>query len=61
MGWEGGGLRDLAYADGVCLLAENVEDMRRFTEALVEEADKVGLKVSTNRTEILKIRNADVS
>ena len=62
MEWVGGRrLRDLAYADDVCLLSENVEDMRRLPEALVEEAGKVGVKVNTNMTGIMKNRTTDAS
>ena len=36
-------LRDLAYADDICPLADDMADMRRMTEAVVCEAAKVGL------------------
>ena len=52
-------LQDAVYADDIFLLAENLEDIRRLTEALVEEAGKVGLKVNTNKTNIKKIMTDD--
>ena len=62
MEWVGGGrLRDLAYADDICLLTENLEELRRLSEALMEEAGNVGLKVNTNKTEIIKVRTEDTS
>ena len=54
-------LRDLAYADDICLLADDLADMRRMTEAVVCEAAKVGLRVNTRKTEIMKIRTEDES
>ena len=52
-------LRNLAYADDICLLAEDMADMRRMTEAVVSEAAKVGLRVNTRKTELMKIRIED--
>ena len=54
-------LRDLAYADDICLLADDLEDMRRMTEAVVCEAAKVGLRVNTRKTENMKVRTEDTS
>ena len=54
-------LRDLAYADDICLLADDLEDLRTLTEAVVCEAGKVGLKVNTRKTEIMKVRTNDNS
>ena len=52
-------LRDLAYADDICLLADDLEDLRVLTEAVVCEAGKVGLKVNTRKTEIMNVRTND--
>ena len=52
-------LRDLAYADDICLLADDLEDLRVLTEAVVCEAGKVGLKVNTRKTEIMNVRIND--
>ena len=42
-------LRDLAYADDICLLADDVVDIKRMTEAVVCEAAKIGLRMNTRR------------
>ena len=54
-------MRDLAYADDICLLADDLQDLRRMTEAVVWEAGRVGLRVNTRKTEIMKIRTEDTS
>ena len=55
--WNAGRkLRDLDYADDICLLSSDIGDMRQMTEALVSEASKVGLRVNTRKTEIMKSR-----
>ena len=60
--WIGGRrLRDLAYADDIYLLADDVVDMKRMTEAVIWEAAKVGLRVNTRKTEVMKIRTDDAS
>ena len=60
--WSAGRkLRYLAYADDICLLANDISDMRQMTEALVCEATKVGLRVNTIKTEIMKSRIEDDS
>ena len=56
-----GGQQDPAYADDICLLDENLEDMRRLIEDLVEEAGKFELKVNANKTDIMKIRTENAS
>ena len=52
-------LKDLDYADDTCLLARDMDAMRQMTELVVGEADKVGLKINTRKTEIMKIRSSD--
>ena len=60
--WSAGRrLRDLAYADDICLLADDLNDMRQMTAALVCEAGKVGLRVNTRKTEVMKIRTEENS
>ena len=48
--WNAGRrLRDPAYADDICLLADDLQDLRNMTEALVSEASKVGLRINTGK------------
>ena len=43
--WSAGRrLRDLAYVDDICILADDLNDMRRMPAVLVCEAGKVGLR-----------------
>ena len=60
--WSAGRrLKDLAYADDICLLANDLQDLRYMTEALVMEAGKFGLRINTGKTEVMKMRCADNS
>jgi len=52
-------LKDLAYVDDICLLANDLKDFRVLTEATVCEAGKVGLRVNTRKTEIMSIKTND--
>ena len=52
-------LRGLTYADGIRLLAIGLENLRVLTEAVVCKAGKVGLKVNTKKTEIMKVKTND--
>ena len=55
--WVGGKrLKDLDYADDICLFARDIEEMKQMTQLVVEEASKVGLMINTRKTEIMKIR-----
>ena len=55
--WTGGKrLKDLDYADDICMFAKDIDDMKSMTELVVTEANKVGLKINTRKTEIMKIR-----
>ena len=57
--WPGGKrLKDLDYADDVCLFAKDIEEMKMMTELVVAEANKVGLKINTRKTEIMRIRSS---
>ena len=49
-------LRDLDYADDICLLANDVEEMQRMVDTLVTEGNKIGLTINTQKTELMKIR-----
>ena len=51
-------LKDLDYADDVCLFAKDIEEMKMMTELVVAEANKVGLKINTRKTEIMRIRSS---
>ena len=58
--WAGGKrLRDLDYADDICLLASDVEEMQRMVDAIVMEGSKIGLTINTTKTELIKIRTQD--
>jgi hypothetical protein len=43
------------YADDICILYQRAGDMQDTLTALSEEGQKVGLKINTNITEIMKI------
>ena len=53
---DGSRLTELAYADDIGLLAENIQSMNRVTEKLESEAAKVGLEINTRKTKIMKIQ-----
>ena len=53
--------RDLAYADDICLLADDVVYMKRMTEVVVCEATKTGLRVNTRKNGVMKIRTDDAN
>ena len=46
-------LENLAYADDICLLADDLEDLRRMTERNICEAGKVWLRLNTKNIEII--------
>lgn len=46
-------LTDLAYADDIALFAETESDLQRFTDALAENAAKVGLTISAEKTKLI--------
>ena len=46
------------YTDDVCLFAKDIEEMKMMTELVVAEANKVGLKINTRKTEIMRIRSS---
>ena len=47
-------MKDLDYADDICLLAENYAEMQDLTNRLAEDAAKIGLKVNCGKSEIMK-------
>lgn len=49
-------LEDLDYADDLALLSHKHEHMQQKTNAIVIEAEKVGLSVNTKKTQIMKIQ-----
>ena len=56
---DGKRLKDLDYADDICLFAKDIGEMKMMTELVVAEASKVGLKINTRKTEIMRIRSSD--
>ena len=42
------------WNDGICLLSQKAEHLQIKTDIMVKEAEKVGLKVNTSKTKILK-------
>ena len=46
-------LLELAYADDIALLSEDVDSMRRVTEKLALEASKVGLEINRTKTKVM--------
>ena len=49
-----GTVLELAYANGNCLIDDDLYDLRKTIETVVWEAGKVGLRVNTRKTEIMK-------
>ena len=47
-------LKDLDFADDICLLGENFEEMQQLTDQLASDAAKIGLKINCNKSEIMK-------
>ena len=48
--WMGGVyLKDLDYADDVCLIGDNVENIENVTRILAQEAQKVGLAINIDK------------
>jgi exonuclease III len=50
-------LEDLDYADDIVLLSHNHRDMQSKTDDLVNEAQKVGLKVNISKTKDLRVNS----
>jgi hypothetical protein len=48
-------LTDIDYADDICILCQRAGEMEDKLTTSAEEGQKVGLKINTNKTEIMKI------
>ena len=46
-------LKDLDYADDICLLAESYVEMQNLTNQLAEGAAKIGLKINCGKSEVM--------
>ena len=46
-------ITNLRYADGITLIAESVEELKNFLMKVKEESEKVGLKLSIQKTKII--------
>ena len=46
-------ISNLRYADGTTLMAESEEELKRLLMKVKEESEKVGLKLSIQKTEIM--------
>ena len=54
-------LKDIEYADDVCLGASNVDQMVELTNSLATEAKKVGLEVNINKSKVMRFHIEDDS
>lgn len=52
-------LEDLDYADDIALLSSKHQHMQEKTTRLCEHAEKVGLKISTDKTKVLRLNCKD--
>ena len=50
-------LEDLDFADDISLLAHRHEDAQTKLEHVAEEAEKVGLQININKTEVMRVNN----
>ena len=46
-------LADLDFADDIALLGKDLSDIQRLTEKLIEEAAKVGLRISAEKSKLM--------
>ena len=49
----GGNINNLRYADDTTLMAESEEELKSFLMKVKEETEKVGLKLSIQKTKIM--------
>ena len=52
-------LKELAYADDVCLLGEDVDSIVLQTDTLPTKAKKLGLNINTQKPKTMKLMTAD--
>ena len=50
-------LEDLYFADDISLLAHRHEDAQTKLEHFADEAEKVGLQININKTEVMRVNN----
>ena len=50
-------LEDLDFADDISLLAHRHEDVQTKLEHVADEAEKVGLQININKTEVMRVNN----
>ncbi|WKY02008.1 hypothetical protein Q1695_015762 [Nippostrongylus brasiliensis] len=53
--WFGGRLADLDFADDVAVLAEDSVALQRTTECLGDEASKIGLCLSSEKSKVMHV------
>ncbi|EPB80043.1 hypothetical protein ANCCEY_00866 [Ancylostoma ceylanicum] len=54
--WDNHGhLTDLDYADDIALLAESDSRLEEATSSLTQEATKIGLRISAEKSKVVKI------
>ena len=52
-------IRDVEYADDVCLVSQTMEHMSAMTDSLHDEAKKIGLEINRNKSKAMKARIDD--
>ena len=56
---DGGHLKDLDYADDICLLSDSKEGIENLTRTLSQEASKVGLKINVEKSKGMRLHIND--
>ena len=54
--WNTRHLTDLDFADDLALLGENAKSLQSVTDNLASTAAKVGLRISTEKTKVMSVR-----
>ena len=54
--WNTRRLTDLDFADDLALLGENAKSLQSMTDNLASTAAKVGLRISTEKTKVMSVR-----
>lgn len=52
-------LEDLDYADDICLLSHNYNDMAAKITAVQKEAEKAGMKINIAKTKVMRINSSN--